>query len=32
MESSWFGGIIMLAMVVGLGVWIWWMMRQSNEK
>jgi hypothetical protein len=32
MESAWFGGIIMLVMVVGLGVWIWRMMRQSNEK
>jgi len=32
MQSPWFGGIIMLVMVVGLGVWIWWMMRQNKEK
>jgi len=24
MQSPWFGGIIMLVMVVGLGVWLWW--------
>jgi uncharacterized membrane protein YqiK len=32
MQSPWFGGIIMIVMVVGLGVWIWWMMRKNNEK
>jgi hypothetical protein len=32
MGSAWFGGIVMLVMVVGLGVWIWWMMRQDKEK
>jgi len=32
MQSPWFGGIIMLVMVVGLGVWIWKMMRQNKEK
>lgn len=32
MQSSWFGGIIMLIMVVGLGVWIWKMMREGKEK
>jgi hypothetical protein len=32
MESSWFGGIIMLVMVVGLGVWIWRMMRRTKEQ
>jgi cobalamin biosynthesis Mg chelatase CobN len=32
MQSPWFGGILMLVMVVGLGVWIWWMMRKNKEK
>jgi len=32
MQSPWFGGIIMLVMVVGLGVWIWSMMRKNKEK
>jgi hypothetical protein len=30
MQSPWFGGIIMLVMVVGLGAWIWSMMRKSK--
>jgi hypothetical protein len=32
MQSPWFGGILMLVMVVGLGVWIWSMMRKNKEK
>ena len=32
MQSSWFGGILMLVMVVGLGVWIWWMVRKDKEE
>jgi len=32
MQGPWFGGIIMLVMVVGLGVWIWWAMRKNKEK
>jgi hypothetical protein len=32
MQSPWFGGILMLVMVVGLGVWIWKMMRNNKEK
>jgi cobalamin biosynthesis Mg chelatase CobN len=32
MQSPWFGGIIMLIMLVGLGVWIWKMMRKSKEE
>ena len=32
MQSPWFGGIIMIVMVVGLGVWIWWMMRKNKGK
>jgi hypothetical protein len=32
MQSPWFGGIIMLVMAVGLGVWIWKMMRKSKEE
>lgn len=30
MQSPWFGGIVMLVMVVGLGVWIWGMMRKNK--
>lgn len=29
MESPWFGGIIMLLIVVGLGVWLWYAMRKD---
>ena len=32
MQSAWFGGIVMLIMVAGLVVWIWWAMRQNKEK
>jgi hypothetical protein len=32
MEGPWFGIVIMTLMVVGLGVWIWWVMRKSKEK
>ena len=32
MQSAWFGGTIMLLMVVGLGVWIWWMMKKGKEE
>jgi hypothetical protein len=32
MQSPWFGGIIMLVMVVGLGVWLWWTMRKDKGK
>jgi hypothetical protein len=32
MEGPWFGGIIMLLMVVGLGVWIWWAMKQNKKE
>jgi hypothetical protein len=32
MEGPWLGGIVMLLMVVGLGVWIWWAMRQDREQ
>ena len=32
MESPWLGGIVMLLMVVGLGIWIWWAMRQDREQ
>ncbi len=32
MQSAWFGGIVMLILVVGLVVWIWWAMRQNKEK
>jgi hypothetical protein len=31
MESPWFGGIIMLIIVVGLGVWLWYAMRKDKE-
>ena len=31
MEGPWFGIVIMTLMVVGIGVWIWWAMRQSKE-
>jgi hypothetical protein len=30
MESPWFGGLIMLAIVVGLGVWLWYAMRKDK--
>jgi hypothetical protein len=30
MESPWFGGIIMLIIVVGLGVWLWYTMRADK--
>jgi hypothetical protein len=30
MESPWFGGIIMLIIVVGLGVWLWYAMRKDQ--
>jgi cobalamin biosynthesis Mg chelatase CobN len=32
MQSPWFGGIIMLILVVGLVVWLWWAMKQNKEK
>jgi high-affinity Fe2+/Pb2+ permease len=32
MQSPWFGGIIMLIMVAGLVVWVWWAMRKNKEK
>jgi hypothetical protein len=32
MQSAWFGGIIMLAMIAGLAVWMWWAIRQNKEK
>ena len=32
MQSAWFGGIVMLIMVAGLVVWIWWGMKQNKEK
>jgi hypothetical protein len=32
MEGPWFGIVIMTLMVVGIGVWIWWAMRQKKEK
>jgi hypothetical protein len=32
MQSAWFGGIVMLLMVAGLGIWLWWVMRQNKEK
>jgi hypothetical protein len=32
MQSPWFGGIIMLIMVIGLVVWVWWAMRKNKEK
>jgi len=31
MESAWFGGSIMLLIVVGLGVWLWYAMRKKDE-
>jgi hypothetical protein len=31
MESPWFGGIIMLIIVVGLGVWLWYAMRKDKS-
>lgn len=31
MESAWFGGIIMLLVVVGLGVWLWYAMRKDES-
>jgi hypothetical protein len=30
MDSPWFGGIIMLLIVVGLGVWLWYAMRKDE--
>lgn len=30
MESAWFGGIIMLVMVVGLVTWLWWTWKQEK--
>ncbi len=32
MEGPWLGGMVMLLMVVGLGIWIWWAMRQDREQ
>lgn len=31
MESPWFGGIIMLLIVVGLGAWLWYAMRKDES-
>jgi hypothetical protein len=31
MESPWFGGIIMLLVVAGLGVWLWYAMRKDES-
>jgi hypothetical protein len=32
MQSAWFGGIIMLLLIAGLAVWMWWAMRGNKEK
>jgi hypothetical protein len=32
MEGPWFGIVIMTLMVVGIGVWVWWAMKQNKEK
>jgi hypothetical protein len=31
MQSAWFGGSVMLAMIAGLAIWIWWAMKKNNE-
>ncbi|MBM4315535.1 MAG: hypothetical protein FJ122_16685 [Deltaproteobacteria bacterium] len=31
MESPWFGGVIMIIIVVGLVVWVWYAMRKKDE-
>lgn len=31
MESPWFGGIIMIVIVVGLVVWVWYAMRKDES-
>jgi hypothetical protein len=31
MQSAWFGGSLMLAMIVGLAIWVWWAMKKNNE-
>ena len=31
MQSAWFGGIVMIVMIVGLVVWVWWAMRKNKE-
>jgi hypothetical protein len=32
MESSWFGGIAVLLMIIGLVAWIWLTMRGDSKK
>jgi len=32
MQSPWFGGIIMLLVVVATVVWVWWAIRRDKEK
>jgi hypothetical protein len=31
MQSAWFGGSVMLVMIVGLVVWVWWAMKKKSE-
>lgn len=31
MDSPWFGGIVMLIIVVGLGIWLWYAMRKDES-
>jgi len=32
MDSPWFGGIIMLVVVLGSVVWGWWAMKQGKKE
>jgi hypothetical protein len=32
MQGPWFGIIVMTLMVVGLGVWIWYAMKQNKDE
>ncbi len=32
MQSAWFGGTVMLLMVIGLAIWIWWAVKSDKKK
>jgi hypothetical protein len=32
MQSAWFGGTVMLLMLVGLAVWIWWAVKKDKKQ
>jgi hypothetical protein len=31
MQSPWFGGILMIVMIVGLVAWVWWAMKAKKD-